>query len=379
MFLSVVLLVVFLTLIVLGYNFNINKIGTEEVIERAGLIQIFSVPSGATVTIDGSDGDLFSRTSYSKTLSIGEHVIILKKDGFDSWTKTINIEEGLLRRVTYPRLFLKNRVPEDVVVFFEDELLNSELSFSKDGKSLSLTETGDSGEKIVKRLDLNDGKTSFKEVKISELETEDKIKAEEELKLEKKLEEIRLKLGTKRQSKIELGEYLGESYVVLYGENEAGENYIEIYKEAEILNESVEMPLLKKKIDLKIEKVVFKGRGQLIVLSGTNIGNDDNEAREMIYDFETDDLMEVSLEEGERWFDDFMKYRFLSDGSIEVKDFDGENKRKLKLVFEEELAELAEPAEVIEKYGVKISANNRYIYYFVKVEDKVKLVRERVM
>ena len=48
-------------------------------------------------------------------LSSGEHTVKLTKDGYDSWQKTINISEGLLYRIHYPRLFLQNRTPESLL------------------------------------------------------------------------------------------------------------------------------------------------------------------------------------------------------------------------------------------------------------------------
>ena len=213
MFFSVILLVIFLTLIVLGYNFNINKIGTEEVIERAGLLQISSIPSGAIVSLDGEEGDLFSRTSFSKTLSVGEHTVTLKRDGYDSWTGRVKISEGLLYRVVYPRLFLKEREKEEVLKFSTEELAEIKgLEFSKDGKYLTLE-----NEEGAKRAELGAGKLIFKEVKVTELEMEEKTKVEEAAKTEKKIKEIKTKLGLEEGDKVELGEYLGEEYIIIYG------------------------------------------------------------------------------------------------------------------------------------------------------------------
>ena len=254
MFFSVILLVAFLTLIVLGYNFNIKKLGTEEVIERVGLVQVSSIPSGATVTVDGEEGDLFSRTNYSKTLSVGEHLISLKRDGFDSWEKKINVAEGLLLRVSYPRLFLKERERETVLSFSEEELEGiKKFEFSKDGKTLTVTD----GEG-VKSLDLNDGKPVLKEVKTADLETEEKIKVEEALKLEKKLKELKEKLKPSESEKIELGEYLGEEYVVVYGEEE-----VRLYCEGDLDSEIVKA-IFKKEVGFKVKEVEFRGKGQLI-------------------------------------------------------------------------------------------------------------------
>jgi len=108
MVLAVVVTVAVLALIVSGYWLN-----SDFKVERQGMLQIYSVPTGANVAVDG-DSPWFQRTNTSKVLSSGQHEIVLTKDGYDSWSKTIEISEGLLYRLHYPRLFLLNREKEAV-------------------------------------------------------------------------------------------------------------------------------------------------------------------------------------------------------------------------------------------------------------------------
>ena len=108
MVLTVIITVIVLAFVVSGYWLN-----SDFEVERQGLLQITSVPSGADVDIDG-DSSWLQRTNTSKTLSSGEHTIALSKEGYDTWTKTINIREGLLYRIHYPRLFLQERTNEKV-------------------------------------------------------------------------------------------------------------------------------------------------------------------------------------------------------------------------------------------------------------------------
>lgn len=108
MVLAVVVTVAVLALIVSGYWLN-----SDFKVERQGMLQIYSVPTGANVAVDG-DSPWFQRTNTSKVLSSGQHEIILTKDGYDSWSKTIEISEGLLYRLHYPHLFLLNREKEAV-------------------------------------------------------------------------------------------------------------------------------------------------------------------------------------------------------------------------------------------------------------------------
>ncbi len=103
MVITVIITVIILALLVSGYWLN----GNFEV-ERQGMLQIHSIPTGANVEVDG-DSPWFQRTNTSKVLSSGEHKIVLTREGYDTWEKTVNISEGLLYRVNYPRLFLKER------------------------------------------------------------------------------------------------------------------------------------------------------------------------------------------------------------------------------------------------------------------------------
>lgn len=107
MVLAVVVTVSALALVVSGYWLN-----SDFEVERNGMLQISSTPTGADVTIDGETSSWLQRTNTSKVLASGEHNITLTKDGYDSWSKTINISEGLLYRLHYPRLFLNKREPE---------------------------------------------------------------------------------------------------------------------------------------------------------------------------------------------------------------------------------------------------------------------------
>lgn len=107
---SVLCLTAFLTLLVLGYNIG------DKGIERSGLVQINSIPTGATISIDGEEELLF-RTNLSKAYSKGKHKITLTKNGYDTWEKEINVMEGYYYRLNYPRLFLSEVTTEKVIDF----------------------------------------------------------------------------------------------------------------------------------------------------------------------------------------------------------------------------------------------------------------------
>ncbi|MBR3269726.1 PEGA domain-containing protein [Candidatus Saccharibacteria bacterium] len=107
MVLTVIVTVLILAFVVSGY-----WVGSDFKIERQGLLQIYSIPTGADIEVDGNPSSWLQRTNTSKTLASGKHTIKLTKEKYDSWSRTINITEGLLYRLHYPRLFLQNRTEE---------------------------------------------------------------------------------------------------------------------------------------------------------------------------------------------------------------------------------------------------------------------------
>lgn len=118
MVLAIVIIVVVSTLAAMGFMISSN--GS---IEQSGLLQLHTLPTGANVDIDGVA--IFGRTNLSRTLSAGEHSLKVYRDGYDTWSKTINMRSGVLMRLYYPRLFLNNREVETVM----DLSKNDDLAF----------------------------------------------------------------------------------------------------------------------------------------------------------------------------------------------------------------------------------------------------------
>ena len=140
MVIATILLVVALTFVVMGYSFNLCEFarGGGEVIERTGLLQIASLPTGATIGIDGGT-PLLLRTNASRTVVSGEHEITLTKDGYDSWKKVVNVSEGMMYRLNYPRLFLLEREEEEILdlkgyTFISVAPSKTKILFGKEGK-----------------------------------------------------------------------------------------------------------------------------------------------------------------------------------------------------------------------------------------------------
>ena len=111
MVLSVIGVLTVLMMIVSGYWIN-----QDFQVERQGMVQVSSTPTGANIIIDGEEGWM-QKTNGSKILSSGEHVISLSKEGYGDWSKTINIKEGLMYRLNYPRLFPLERTAEKMAEY----------------------------------------------------------------------------------------------------------------------------------------------------------------------------------------------------------------------------------------------------------------------
>lgn len=114
---AIMVIAVIVTVSILAFVVSGYWVGSDFKIERQGLLQIYSTPTGANVEVDDNPSSWLQRTNTSKTLAAGEHTIGLTKDGYDSWSRTININEGLLYRLHYPRLFLLNRAEESAYDF----------------------------------------------------------------------------------------------------------------------------------------------------------------------------------------------------------------------------------------------------------------------
>lgn len=96
MTIAVGLLVTLLTLIILGYRLDNGQL------ERRALLQFSSEPSGANVLIDGKD--IKVKTSGKYSVIEGVHTFTIKKDGYHTWEKTLDVRANTLTWLNYIRL-----------------------------------------------------------------------------------------------------------------------------------------------------------------------------------------------------------------------------------------------------------------------------------
>lgn len=102
---SVVALVAILMLMVLGYRFD----RTAGTIERGGLVQFNSSPTGSNILLDSTR--LSTLTPAKMTVAAGQHTVTISRSGYDTWRKTVDVKAGTVLWLNYARL-----VPTDLPV-----------------------------------------------------------------------------------------------------------------------------------------------------------------------------------------------------------------------------------------------------------------------
>ena len=105
---SICVLVTIITFLMFGYRFD-SKQGN---LEQNAFLQFSSTPSGATVSIDGNV--IGSKTSSKSSVRAGKHVIVVWRDGYQTWQKTINVQSGTLTWLNYILLVPKKLTVESV-------------------------------------------------------------------------------------------------------------------------------------------------------------------------------------------------------------------------------------------------------------------------
>lgn len=98
MAIAVIVGVAVLTALTLGYGFSKQ----DGRIEQGGLLQLSSTPTGASATINGTP--FGSQTPTKLVSQPGNYAVMLQKQGYQSWQKTVPIQAGNITWVAYPRL-----------------------------------------------------------------------------------------------------------------------------------------------------------------------------------------------------------------------------------------------------------------------------------
>jgi PEGA domain len=102
----VLLIVAGLVFVILGYRFDADN-GR---VEQGALLQFNTLPTGATIEIDGKV--ISSKTSTKSSVLAGTHTFLMWKDGYENWQKTLDVKAGTLTWLNYARLVPKARPVE---------------------------------------------------------------------------------------------------------------------------------------------------------------------------------------------------------------------------------------------------------------------------
>lgn len=346
MFLTVVVTVVILAFIVSGYWINENF-----EVERQGMLQISSYPSGADVVIDDETSWL-QKTNTSKVLSTGEHTIVLSKEGYDSWSKTINITEGLLYRLNYPRLFPLQRDPEPVY----DTTGVTTAFVSKDRKKLllyygdlaTLDTASFNDDSSIKQLDYSTTLVDWKIINLDSSEpTPESVKYRDAYDFFKELtpeqngsiDDFKLPKLPAATDELIFTKFYEDHYLVV-----VSDATVVVYRRGD------SKPILETTLSFAPTAFHVGRDGEFITLSdGPQIAT---------LDMETLTFNEWSVAGNTfGWLDDNMIYT-VADGALIVYDFDGLNRRDLATNVDSSL-----PITI---------TNDKWLYYF----SQGNLIRE---
>jgi hypothetical protein len=103
MTLSVLVIVSGLVFAILGYRFD-SENGR---VEQGSLLQFNTIPSGATIEIDGKA--ISAKTPAKSTTTAGDHQFVMRRDGYETWQKSLTVAAGTLTWLDYARLVPKER------------------------------------------------------------------------------------------------------------------------------------------------------------------------------------------------------------------------------------------------------------------------------
>ncbi len=148
-FMAVVIVAISVVVLFWALGYHLNK---DLQIEQSGLVQFESLPTGATVLVDGTEQS--GRTNTKAMLATGEHDFQFTRDGYDSWYTKAEVKAGEVLWLNYARLFptIKDSSP---VREYESGLIGS--SASPSFRYGLLVQSIDGAGAKVQLADFNDG------------------------------------------------------------------------------------------------------------------------------------------------------------------------------------------------------------------------------
>lgn len=149
MVVTIVVTVLIMTFIMLGYRLNISN----GQIEQYAFLQFNTIPSGASIYID--DANTNHKTPNRDSIKPGKHKFVMKKDGYETWTKTIDTKAGIITWLNYVLLVPKNIETQKITDYSEiyssstsPKNKNMLIQFKSDTPSFDLVNLDTSGPDI---------------------------------------------------------------------------------------------------------------------------------------------------------------------------------------------------------------------------------------
>ncbi len=100
-----------LVLVILGFRFDITK----GQLQQDAIVQFATIPSGASVSIDGKAVN--AKTPAKTALTPGEHAFSMVRDGYQPWSKTVSAKAGVLTWLNYALLVPKSLPLQSVAAY----------------------------------------------------------------------------------------------------------------------------------------------------------------------------------------------------------------------------------------------------------------------
>jgi len=133
MTISTIAIVTFIILIVLGFRFDINR----QQIEQYAFLQFNSTPIGSMVAVDGRD--ISGRTPNKTSVPEGTHEVVVWRDGYETWRKTLYVKSGTLTWLSHI-LMIPNKLSVEPVEKYDAVYMSLA---SADGKYMAVQQYAD--------------------------------------------------------------------------------------------------------------------------------------------------------------------------------------------------------------------------------------------
>ncbi len=101
-------------LMVLAFNYGIDRSQGKITIIQRGLVFVSSYPTSAEVYVNGEKR---GNTNLRLNIPAGQYTFELKRSGYRDWKRTVDVDGGRITSLTYPFLFPNTLTPSDTQLY----------------------------------------------------------------------------------------------------------------------------------------------------------------------------------------------------------------------------------------------------------------------